>query len=97
VLHRSEYVLESLVFQQDGRLMARAHLNYEKLDEELAGQNLNQSQVREYIKKLLVSIRQETNANVSSFSRLSEVIEQPEPFEKTPTQKIKRYLYARGE
>ena len=97
VLHRSEYVLESLVFQQNGRLVARVHLNYEKLDEELTGQNLNQSQVREHIKTLLVSIREETNANVSSYSRLSEVIEQPEPFEKTPTQKIKRYLYASGE
>ena len=97
VLHRSEYVLESLVYHQDKRLVARVHLNYEKLDEELQSKGRPQSEVRDFIKKLLVSLRDETNANVAAFSKLSEVIEQTEPFEKTPTHKIKRYLYVRGE
>lgn len=93
VLHRSDYVLESLVYKHEGRLVARVHLNYEKLDEEFDAKGLSEAEIREYIKKLLVSIRDETNANVASFARLSELIEQTEPFEKTPTQKIKRYLY----
>jgi len=93
VLQRSEYVLESLVYKQDNRLVARVHLNYEKLDEELGAKGLSQTEIREFIKELLVTLKKETNANVASFSRISEVIEQAEPFEKTPTQKIKRYLY----
>ncbi len=93
ILHRSEYVLESLVYKQDNRLVARVHLNYEKLDEEFAARGRSQTEIRAFIKELLVKLRDDTNANVASFSRISEVIEQTEPFEKTPTQKIKRYLY----
>ena len=43
--------------------------------------------------KLLESVRKEVNAKLASFSRLSKVAHQAEPFEKTPSQKIKRYLY----
>ncbi len=93
ILSRSEYVLESLVYKQDSKLVARVHLNYEKLDEEFSSRGSSQKEIREFIKKLLVRLRDETNANVASFSKISEVIEQTEPFEKTPTHKIKRYLY----
>lgn len=93
ILSRSEYVLESLVYKQDSKLVARVHLNYEKLDEEFSSKNYSQKEVREFISELLVKLRNETNANVASFSRIFEVIEQTEPFEKTPTHKIKRYLY----
>jgi long-chain acyl-CoA synthetase len=34
------------------------------------------------------------NQNVASFARIHRLIEQKEPFEKTPTQKIKRFLYS---
>ena len=93
MLHRSEYVLESLVYKHDNRLVARVHLNYEKLDEEFAAKGLSQTEIRDFIKELLVKLRDDTNANVASFSRIAEVLEQTEPFEKTPTHKIKRYLY----
>ena len=33
------------------------------------------------------------NDRVNKSSKLSEITEQPVPFEKTATQKIKRYLY----
>ena len=33
------------------------------------------------------------NAKVSRFSRISEVVEEKEEFVKTPTHKIKRFLY----
>jgi long-chain acyl-CoA synthetase len=35
------------------------------------------------------------NGRVASFSRLSEVKEQTEDFEKTPSMKIKRFKYSR--
>lgn len=97
ILQRSDYVLESLVYKQNKRLVARVHLNYEKLDEELGTKKQTQAETRNHIDRLLASLREETNRSVSSFSRISEVIEQAEPFEKTPTQKIKRYLYVSGE
>ncbi|MCX7775477.1 MAG: AMP-binding protein [Spirochaetaceae bacterium] len=42
---------------------------------------------------LLESIRKEANAKLAAFSRIRTVKLQIEPFEKTPTQKIKRFLY----
>jgi long-chain acyl-CoA synthetase len=43
--------------------------------------------------KLLTDLRTQVNASVASFSKIHQIIEQKEPFEKTPTQKIKRFLY----
>jgi long-chain acyl-CoA synthetase len=94
VINRSDIVLESLIYQDEGQLVARIYLDYEKLDVIFSELNLTESQARERIVRLLEDIRKQVNEQVSSFSRLTRVIEQTEPFEKTPTQKIKRYLYA---
>ncbi len=93
IVNRSDIVLESLVFQDQGSLAARIHLDYEKLDIEFTEEHLSEMQIQDHIKKLLEDVRKQVNEQVSSFSRLGKVIEQTEPFEKTPTQKIKRYLY----
>lgn len=93
VINRSDIVLESLAYQDEGQLLARIYLDYEKLDVEFSSMGLTESQARERISQLLEDLRKQTNEQVSSFSRISRVIEQTEPFEKTPTQKIKRYLY----
>ena len=94
VINRLDIALESLVFQDEGQLIARVHLDYEKLDVEFSDLDLTESQARERIEQLCEDIKKQVNDQVSSFSRISRVIEQTEPFEKTPTQKIKRYLYA---
>jgi long-chain acyl-CoA synthetase len=93
IINRSDIVLESLTYQDEGQLVARIYLNYEKLDVEFSSLGLTESQAKERIIQLLEDIRKQVNEQVSSFSRISRVIEQTEPFEKTPTQKIKRYLY----
>jgi long-chain acyl-CoA synthetase len=94
VINRNDIVLESLVYQDQGQLVARVYLDYEKLDMEFTDLGLTESQIRERIAQLREDIKRQVNEQVSSFSRLARVIEQTEPFEKTPTQKIKRYLYA---
>ena len=91
ILNQSEYVAESLVLQHEGRLAARIHLESEKLDKELAG--LSDEERREKELAILENLRQQTNKKVSNFIRIHRIVLQPEPFEKTPTQKIKRYLY----
>ncbi len=45
--------------------------------------------------QLLERIKKEANAKLASFSRIGTVEHHAEPFEKTPTQKIKRFLYPR--
>jgi len=88
-----ELVADSLVFDNDGVLTARIHLDYEKLDELLGISKKSETKMHEKVGKLLEEIRVETNEGVSSFSRVRKVIEQREEFIKTPTKKIKRYLY----
>ena len=44
----------------------------------------------------LEMIKRETNSRLAAFSRLAKVEHQAEPFEKTPKQSIKRFLYPRG-
>ncbi len=96
-LNESEYVLESLVFEKDRRVTARVHLDYETLDKEFKAEKLTETQIHQRIEELISNIKKDVNANVSDFSRIHDIIEQQEPFEKTPTQKIKRYLYAEQE
>jgi long-chain acyl-CoA synthetase len=93
VINRSEEVLESLVFETGGRLAAKIHLDYDRLGAYAAEKKLDETQVREHIGRVLEEIKHRVNESVASFSRLSRVIEQHDPFEKTPTQKIKRFLY----
>ncbi len=93
VISRSDLVLEALVYQDAGKLVARVHFDYEKLDVRFTSQGLSESQARSRIQEILEEIKQSVNEQVSAFCRISRVIEQMEPFEKTPTQKIKRHLY----
>jgi long-chain acyl-CoA synthetase len=46
--------------------------------------------------KLLEAIRKETNEKLASFSKIRSIQLQEKPFEKTPTQKIKRFLYSKS-
>ncbi len=45
---------------------------------------------------ILENIRKEVNSKLAAFSRIQKVKLHPEPFEKTPTQKIKRFLYGKN-
>ena len=96
VLNGCDYVVESLVYDDGGRLAARIHLDYEAVDETFKTGNMIESEARGKVSELLESIRLETNSKVSTFARLSRVMEQVEPFEKTPTKKIKRFVYLEG-
>ncbi len=86
-------VLESIVYESEGKIVARVHLNYELIDKEQRAKKANENRMRDVISDLLQKIRSSVNSQVSSFSRITKIIEQREPFEKTPTKKIKRYLY----
>ncbi|MCV6607573.1 MAG: AMP-binding protein, partial [Campylobacterales bacterium] len=92
-LNDYEFVLESVVYLDSNRLQARVHLDYEKLDEKFNTDNVPDSQVEQKIQELLEEIRIDLNESVSSFSKIMKFIEQREPFVKTATKKIKRYLY----
>ncbi len=86
-------VADSLVYDDKGILTARIHLDYDKLDEILGVSKKSETKMHAKVDDLLENIRLEINENISAFSRIRKVIEQREEFIKTPTKKIKRYLY----
>jgi len=93
IINQNTVVLDSLVMEQDGKLIARVHLDYELIDDMFKAYKHSDAKVKDEIAKFLEDMRIDVNANVSSFSRMTKFIEQIEPFTKTPTKKIKRYLY----
>ncbi len=93
IINEFPFVAESLVMEKGGQLIARVYINNEEIDSEFKIQKLSEPKARQIVNKLLSDILTQVNERVNTFSRLNKIIEQPEPFEKTPTQKIKRYLY----
>ncbi|MDZ7722776.1 MAG: AMP-binding protein [candidate division KSB1 bacterium] len=92
-LSQNPFVLEPLVYEKDGRIVARVFLDYDSIDQELHTSNMEQSEASKRIQSLLEDLRQEVNGKVAAYSRIHRIIEQQEEFIKTPTKKIKRYLY----
>lgn len=93
IINESEFVNESLVLQQNSKLIGRINLNYDYIDQVFGSPSLSESKLKKEINKILETIKSDVNSKVSSFSKITKVQEQSEPFEKTPTMKIKRYLY----
>jgi len=80
-----------------GKLVAKVHLNYQEVEEKFnklkESAKVLQSDMQQYIRNILDDIKAYVNSEVSKFAKLALIIEHPVPFEKTPTQKIKKYLY----
>jgi len=93
LLNSFDFVQESLVFQHQGQLVARVHLNYEELKIRFHELQDSAAELSRHCKQVIQELRGRVNRKLNAFSRLSRIIEQLEPFEKTPTKKIKRYLY----
>lgn len=97
VINTMEYVSESLVLQQKGKLTALVYMNLEQLEEKfrdlLRNASDTQAELQNKAQELLDELKHSVNQHLSINSRLQAVILQTVPFEKTPTQKIKRFLY----
>ncbi len=95
VINKMRFVLESLVVEKKGKLVAMIHLNMEEMEEHFQHMKM---EARQYIShksdEVLQEIHRKVNQEVNKFSRISQVVLQPSPFERTPTKKIKRFLYA---
>lgn len=90
-INTCSWVVESLVLENNGQLEAWVYPDYEFIDEKTSGKG--SSGRREYILELLESMKEELNRELSRSARLARVFERREPFIKTATHKIKRYLY----
>lgn len=93
VINQHSLVADSLVYEADFKLIAKIHIDYDLFDELHNINKVSDSELHKDILSLLDDIKTEVNTQLSNFSKLAHVEEQTEPFIKTPTKKIKRFLY----
>jgi long-chain acyl-CoA synthetase len=101
IINNFRFVVESLVVQQKGKLVALVHINMDELEKKY--QHLKQDvtkqkedisrQFEDKIDEVLNELQEYVNTHVNKFSQIQKVVLQPVPFQKTATLKIKRFLY----
>jgi long-chain acyl-CoA synthetase len=101
IINNFRFVVESLVVQQKGKLVALVHINmdemekkYQILKDDMTRQKEDISrQFDEKVEEVLRELQEYVNTHVNKFSQIQKVVLQPVPFQKTATLKIKRFLY----
>lgn len=84
-LNSLRYVSESIVSERNNKLVALIYPDYEVVDEE----NLDNTS----LDKKMEESRKMVNEMLPAYANISKIELYPEEFEKTPTKKIKRFLY----
>lgn len=97
VLNSHVFISESVVTEQEGHLVALVHFDKEAIEaryEELVDKWKQTKQEWERFKdETMAEIKEYVNQRVNRNSRITEVVEEEEEFVKTPTKKIRRFLY----
>lgn len=94
IINNFRFVVESLVVQQKGKLVALVHINMEELEKKY--QVLKQDMTKKVdvkVDEVLHELQEYVNSQVNKFSKIQKVVLQTSPFQKTATLKIKRFLY----
>lgn len=87
LINAQDFVVESLVVPEDRSLTAIVRLDIKALNK-----TFKDIDIQDFLEK----IRSEVNQKLASFSRIHRIKLQETPFERTPTEKIKRYLYTKA-
>jgi long-chain acyl-CoA synthetase len=101
IINNFRFVVDSLVVQQKGKLVALVQINmeefekkYQILKQDMTRQKQDMTrQVEEKVEEVLTELQEYVNSQVNKFSQIQKVVQQPVPFQKTATLKIKRFLY----
>jgi Long-chain acyl-CoA synthetases (AMP-forming) len=94
IINNFRFVVDSLVVQQKGKLVALVQINMEELEKkyQVLKQDMTR-QVEDKVDEVLNELQEYVNSQVNKFSQIQKVVLQPVPFQKTATLKIKRFLY----
>lgn len=94
IINNFKHVVESVVIEQKGKLVALVHFNREEIEQQYKEMK---EEVSAFVEKkcdeLTVELRDYVNQQVNKFSKIQLVVVHADPFQKTATQKIKRFLY----
>lgn len=94
VINNFKHVVESVVIEQKGKLVAMVHFNYEELEHQYKHLKKEvENYVDDSIDELIQELQVYVNSRVNKFSQVQLVVAQVDPFQKTATHKIKRFLY----
>jgi long-chain acyl-CoA synthetase len=94
VINNFKHVLESLVIQQKGKLVAMVRFNRDEIEEKYRHLKGEMSDfMEEKCEQLSHELREYVNARVNKFSKIHVVKPWKDEFIKTATKKIKRFLY----
>ncbi len=93
LINQNELVADSLVMEQELKVVAKIYFDPDLADEYFKSDQIGESETQSKKKAYLEALRQEINGQVAAYSKIVKISEQIEPFVKTPTKKIKRYLY----
>lgn len=85
IINNRACVAESIVVQRDGRIVALVYPD----EEAVKSMGMSQKEVEEKLELY----RKELNAHFPAYMAVSRIVIHPDPFEKTPKQSIKRFLY----
>ena len=95
VINNTQHVIESLVVEEDGFLVAKVLLDLEALEKSLESLKSSIGERKEKTQLWIQSFTRELNAKLNRVSQIKRVDVIDEPFEKTASQKIKRFLYTK--
>ena len=97
VLNSHVFISESVVTEHEGKLVALVHFDTEAIEAKYAEMVETWHQKKHefdlFKQDLMRDIKQYVNERVNRYSKVSEVVEEEQEFEKTATKKIKRFLY----
>lgn len=100
VLNSNRFVAESVVLEEDGKLIALVHFDTtaleEAYDEFKHKMSVSKEQVALKMEEIKRDVMNYVNAKVNRFSKISKVVDNEGEFEKTPTKKIRRFIYNRN-
>lgn len=99
VINSNKLVAESVVTEEDGKLIALVHFDTAALEEAYDEFKYRMSVSKEQLQLKMEEIQRDlmnyVNSKVNRFSKISKVIDNEGEFEKTPTKKIRRFVYDR--
>ena len=94
LINNFEFVEESIVIEDKGGLVALVHFNMEELEQKVKEMTSDASiKIEDKMVELKADLLEYINSKVNKSSKLQDIIDYVEPFKKTATNKIKRYLY----
>ncbi len=97
VLNQHVFITESLVTEHEGHLVALVNFDMEAIkaryQEMMDGFDVKKEEWSKVRDEVMNDIKQWINARVNRNSRITEVVEEKEEFVKTPSKKIRRFLY----